>query len=1028
MDAAPADAATSAREADAGDASPLTVNALTADAPPARGEFTLVKDSDFASSADAVAAEIGAADDEDGATSAEPNAGAAADVAVQGVPDTTRARVSAVDPAPTSTPPRGSRPTTLADLPQPRYRHPMLWLVAAAMVGIAIARAWPLWPSAWETFALAGVGLAVLALATSRWISGWRVRVDALAMLLAAATVFGAAEARSGHFERAQQQRLPAGEYVPLLAIGRVIDPPCPLAATADPVNRKLDVRDAYNPMADAPAVVEDRVLFPDEIDSGRDDPDDADEYVPTNQFVRRAVFAFEVYAYIAGSPPNADAVTSDPATWGERGHVIAARETVLVYTDWKRPDLQVGEVVRLSGFALTPSAPGNPHQFDYARYLRERGIARLYMWERLHPAERLPGWGAQATPDPALWSGQVRQRIIKLAHDNLDEPRVGLFLTLTIGANAGLDPELRDLFQETGTVHLLVISGLHVGFLSLIVLVVLRLLRAPARLQAWIVIVFLLGYWLIVGEKIGITRAVAMGVVFSGGVLLGRRAAFATTLAAAALVALILNPHDLFNPGFQLSFIAVIGVHAAAPLGTSTRRRFGDEPTGVGLVLARNMRDFLWRCLLVSTIVFIATTALTWHHFSRITPGAVLINLVCVPCLMWTLTASLTVLLGAAIAQPVAALFGPGAEQAVVDVLAFACEMAGVGIDALVACVRIVRDNPISVLDAPTLHVVWIAPWLLCLIGIHMRRELRVPWRRVGIATALILGAGLATWSTALRTPRDATVTVLDCGHSCCTVIESADGRVAVIDPGSMGNGNIVKSVVRPFLLARGHTRIDVVFLSHSNRDHVDALDDLLDAFPVATVYVSPEFLNHHEEAITWLTPARAAGTPILVLRAGDRIGWEGVEIEVLGPAPDLAEQTGFDRNDTSLVLGVRLSAHDRDDTRYVLLPGDIEESGTDSLLRTLERRRGEIGPRPGEPLVLVLPHHGLSNDMLSAAIEQLTPAAAIAPTGRKGPAASSWSACEAARLPLWVSGQHGALGVGASGPLVRFLAPGAP
>jgi competence protein ComEC len=119
----------------------------------------------------------------------------------------------------------------------------------------------------------------------------------------------------------------------------------------------------------------------------------------------------------------------------------------------------------------------------------------------------------------------------------------------------------MKEIFSHTGTAHILAISGLHVGFVFSMALILFRILNFPVRMQAFLTIVVIIIYCLITGGRPPAVRASIMAVMILTGMILVRPVNIWNSLALSAFLVLVLNPMELFGPGFQMSFMAVSGI-----------------------------------------------------------------------------------------------------------------------------------------------------------------------------------------------------------------------------------------------------------------------------------------------------------------------------------------------------------------------------------------------------------------------------------------------------------------------------------
>ena len=205
-------------------------------------------------------------------------------------------------------------------------------------------------------------------------------------------------------------------------------------------------------------------------------------------------------------------------------------------------------------------SLPGkrNPYEFDYKKYLNRNNIDFQINGKNTHYLYVKKGTGFMH------YIGAYRNQLAKKLDKYLGEEEAGVAKALIIGNKNDLSPESVDAFKNTGSMHVLAVSGLHLGILFLIVSGVfkIRLLQRVPRVIPFLVIVSVLWFYVFLsGMSISVKRAAIMFTVIQLGILLERKGNVINSLFLSAFVVLLLFPKELFQVGFQLSYLAVIGI-----------------------------------------------------------------------------------------------------------------------------------------------------------------------------------------------------------------------------------------------------------------------------------------------------------------------------------------------------------------------------------------------------------------------------------------------------------------------------------
>jgi competence protein ComEC len=687
-----------------------------------------------------------------------------------------------------------------------------------------------------------------------------------------------------------------------------------------------------------------------------------------------------------------------DGALW----RTVSGRAELEVYGEL--PDVAVGDRLRVFGRLSLPRRAQNPGEFDYADYLRASRLRSRLQAEYAECVSVVePGRGWAGTLWVRWLIDRARGRGSRLLWQYLDERRSGLATAVLLGPREGLDPEQTRAFMETGTVHLLAISGLNLSILAGSLLFLLR--RAPIR-RAWAILgvaAFAVFYMLLTDAQPPVTRATILVLVICWSMYLNRRALSFNSLAAAGLVVLAISPADLFQTGAQLSFLAVAGLMWFGPRWFHSTH----EQDPLQRLLSRNrwwLARVLWamgRSLryvtLVSAMIWLLTMPLVMARFHLLTPIAVLVNgLVWLPMALALIAGFATLVLGG-LAPPLGALLGGFCDA---------------NLWLLQAIVDLARDLPLSHFWVPGPADWWLMG-LYAALGLWAAFPRIRPPRRWCVA---LLGAWTAVgyapaWLR--HDPARLDCTFLSVGHGSAVVLELPTGETMLYDAGRFGAPSSAARSIAGLLWSRGITHLDAVVLSHADADHYNALPELLERFSVGAVYVPPAMWQRRSPALVALREAIGqSGVPLREIAANDRLrSGDDCAIEVLHPTRGrIADRD----NANSVVLKVEYLGH------RILLPGDLESPGLDDVL----------AEEPTNCGVLLVPHHGSRQSNPPGLAEWCGPQCVIISGSHRWETAPIEAAYRAGGSQVLHTADAGAVSVTIDGGGVQvdsFLAPGA-
>jgi competence protein ComEC len=597
-------------------------------------------------------------------------------------------------------------------------------------------------------------------------------------------------------------------------------------------------------------------------------------------------------------------------------------------------PLVEAGDRVRCFARLTLPEGPQNPGEFDNAAYLRADRVRSRLQAETTRCVS-VVAVGSEWN----LWRQLQRVRTYgsHVLERYLNPRRAELASAVLLGLREELDSSRREAFLTTGTVHILCISGLHVGILAGALFWIMRRMPIPRGWAVAAIAIITVLYALMVDAGPSVVRATILVLIACVAAWRGHRSFGFNSLAAAALVVLALNPAHLFHIGAQLSFLCIAGLIWFA----AWRSHEVNESDKADKVLNRLiMQNLSWPARMAHSfrrsaigivqagvVLWLLTLPLVMARFHVLSLVGLGLNAVLWPLISVSLLSGFGVLLFGTICPPLAWLFGWLCDTS------FALLEGGINMGHQISQLHFWLPGP--------------ADWWLWgfygVLGLVLAFPRLRPSRR-WCAAILVAWIGVGFAVSAWQHHRDnLDCTFLSVGHGCAVVIEFPTGETMLYDAGQMGAPAAAARTISDFLWDRGLRRLDTVVLSHPDIDHFNALPELLDKFSVGKVCVSPAMFAKENPAVAALRLAiDGHGVPVRELLAGDRLQLSGnCSAAVLHPQRNVALVPG---NANSLVLAVEYRG------RRIVLPGDLESPGLDDMLKEK--------PRPCE--VLMAPHHG--------------------------------------------------------------------
>jgi competence protein ComEC len=322
---------------------------------------------------------------------------------------------------------------------------------------------------------------------------------------------------------------------------------------------------------------------------------------------------------------------------WGRTGLFLPVRARIKVALPREFRLTQPG-LYELEGNLSLPRAPQNPGQFDSAEYSLRSGCVAVVRADSV-VLKKLERWAPSF--HLLLWAEISRQWISQALAQGIEdrEQDTAVLLAMALGASDAAGEEIEDAFRDSGTLHIFAVSGLHVVMLAAVVAFVLRWLGLGKGRAVFCLIAIVFGYAYITGWRPSAARAAFMITLVLAAPWWNRRSAVQNSLGAAVLILLAYDSHQLFLPGFQLSFGVLWAIAFFAPPLLAALRPWTElDPFLPPAIASRwqhfsaDSRQWLASLVCVSLAAWVGSLPLMLGHFQTVTPVGLLANLFLVP------------------------------------------------------------------------------------------------------------------------------------------------------------------------------------------------------------------------------------------------------------------------------------------------------------------------------------------------------------------------------------------------------------
>jgi competence protein ComEC len=626
----------------------------------------------------------------------------------------------------------------------------------------------------------------------------------------------------------------------------------------------------------------------------------------------------------------------------------------------------QYGERIRFSAVLNPPYNFQNPGAFDYAGYLRDQGIVATAS-VKSGEIESLPGFSGSRI---SSYLAHARHSIITRIRALWPEQPAALLDAMLIGERSFIERPTRVDFQRSGTYHMLIVAGLHVGILAMFGMWLLGWLGCSDIAASALTMALIVIYAALTKESSPVWRAALMLCVYVITRFLYRKRAVLNALGVAALALLVLNPNILLGASFQMSFLSVALIAGIAvpfmertiePYVRGLRNldalaydrslppRVAQFRLDIRLILNRAgmivggtwPRSLLALCLrltfrvaeltLVSAVMQLGMALPMAYYFHRATSVSTLANLLAVPLLQ--------------LLMPMAAA-AIGISYVSLWLARIPARLAAIALAGITGTVSWLGGLHIADMRLPTpgLVVLIVSGLAIVLSVLFFRRRTRFSLMGIGVLAA----GAVCVWTVPPHQqirPGVLELTAIDVGQGDSLLLVLPDGRKLLVDAGGLpfwthSQMDIGEDVVSPYLWSRGISHIDAIALTHAHADHMGGFPAVIANFHPRELWLPVGVPD--QEIRDLLSRAERSNVKIIYRKTGDTFVFGGAQIRVLAPDPEFPIRVAH-RNDESLVMKISLGK------TSTLLEADAER-GTERL----------VASEQPEADVLKVAHHG--------------------------------------------------------------------
>lgn len=591
----------------------------------------------------------------------------------------------------------------------------------------------------------------------------------------------------------------------------------------------------------------------------------------------------------------------------------------------------QQGDKISFTGTIIPISEKRNPYQFDYKSYLNSRGI---------NVQVRLDSLISHEQNDSKLSWNWWRIKALKLVEVNFNKETAPIAKALLLGYKQDLEGASKQAFARAGLSHIMAVSGLHVGFIIAPFWFVIPFFwsKKYGRVLGLVALILILySYAGITGFSASVVRASVMAGLLTFGKLFNKSPNSINLTGVAAIVLLTINPAQLFEVGFQLSFSAVLIILLVLPviqhaLPYWLRLRWYAKPLMV---------------IIVSIVVQLGLYPVQVFYFGEVSLISPLANALFVPLLGLVVPFALLCVFVSSVFPIFGAWLNVPAEFFLIGMNNF------VSFSSILDWAWMKASLP-SLLLFPF--------WMVLIFFIASWRTQQIRWKWLTVTLFLFGVVQVDGIITKLEKP-ELKVTVFDVGQGDAALVETPNGKQILIDAGVWSPGyDSGESIILPHLKEVGIDKLEAVILSHPHADHIGGILSLINGIEIGKIYNSGYEYDSNLYK-NYLALARSKRIEIESIKAGDKIEIDpSLLILVLGPE---GQKFNSDPNQHSIVLNIVYGESE------FLFTGD---AGEDQEKRLIENYGDLL-----DTDFLKVGHHGSRTSSERAFLKEVTPEIAV-------------------------------------------------
>lgn len=610
---------------------------------------------------------------------------------------------------------------------------------------------------------------------------------------------------------------------------------------------------------------------------------------------------------------------------------------------------LKYGDKIKVKGSFSEASSQRNYGGFNYKEYLKSLKVYGTIKANQLKVLSR------NRLNNIFSLANQVSSMVKQKIDSSMEESQASIIKGIVLGDSSDIDQEIQENFRISSISHILAVSGMHVSYLVIGINILLRNKLGKRKIR-FITILFLIFYMFITGFSPSVVRASIMSILVMGAGILYRKNDIWTSLAISLFLILIYNPFLIENIGLQFSYIGTIGIMVLHKNVFRFFRNIRIKNRKWKYKFNRKVILFISKIKEILTVTLSAQLAIfpiMIYHFNLLGVYFFISNLLVSVIIGPIIIFSTIFIVFSFIFNPISKVI---------------CIVLKLLIQMLIVVSNLAK-LPFSKLYLPTPQIWTILLYYILIIIFNFIYSLYTSEKLNNTQVRVRNLIALAKYKIFLNKkkyrkkvliiilifflfhliPKNLEINFVDVGQGDCTFIVTPRNKTILVDGGGSvaDEFDVGKRILLPYILDKGYTKIDYIFISHFDQDHVGGILTILQEIKVEKVIISKQEENS-ENYRKFLEIVKEKGVSVVIVKMGDSVNIEkGIYFEILWPTSEQIQENKLNNN--SLVM--KMYYHNFS----VLFTGDIEEKAERKILEIYNGEKDKLLSD-----VLKVAHHG--------------------------------------------------------------------